>query len=426
MNLSRKTKIIFTTAVITAVAVLLFINLKNPQKELSYIIKAEEGVTSPHFAKVLGDLMGPPFLPGNHVVGLYNGEQIFPAMLEAIANAKHTIAFESFIYWSGTIGEKFANALTERAKAGVKVHVLLDWVGSDRVDEAHIKKMEEAGIEIVRYHALRWYNLARLNNRTHRKILVIDGKVGFTGGVGIADEWDGNGMHPEKWRDTHYRIEGPVVRQMQSAFMDNWLKTRPEVHHSKFYFPEIEEKGNLTAQMFKSSSREGGSSVRLMYLLAIAAARKSIYLESAYFVPDQRTIDDLVAAKKRGVEIHIIVPGKKTDSKILRHASRGQWGPLLEAGIRIYEYQPALFHCKVLIIDDYFVSVGSTNFDSRSFRLNDEANLNVLDSEFAKKELEIFKLDLSRSKEVSLEAWSNRPSKDKFVEKLTTLLHSQL
>ncbi len=423
---SKKFKIAATATFITAFVGIILVNIRNPQTQLAYQIDTIDGVSTRHFAKVLGDLMGPSFVSGNKITSLYNGDEIFPAMLEAIRSAKKTITFESYIYWSGKIGQEFALALSERARNGVKVHVLIDWVGSQKIDSAFIKDMKSAGVEVERYHALRWYNLSRLNYRTHRKILVVDGRIGFTGGVGIADEWSGNGNNPEKWRDTHYRAEGPVVRQMQAAFMDNWLKTRPEVHQSADYFPPSEEHvGASLAQMFKSSSREGGSSVRIMYLLAIAAAKESIQIESAYFVPDETTIAALVAAKKRGVDVSLILPGPLTDSIIVRHASAEQWGPLLEAGVKIYEFQKALFHCKVFIVDGTFVSIGSTNFDERSFRLNDEANLNVIDKEFAQREIATFQRDLAASEAVSLEKWKERSLSDKITEKIMIIFRSQ-
>lgn len=292
----KKYRLIIVTILLTAVGLLVYANLRSPQQEMSYRIEDTESVEDPHFAKVIGELLGPPLLPGNQIQGLYNGDQIFPAMLSAIASAKKSITFESYIYWSGQIGEQFVNALSERARAGVPVHVHLDWLGSQKIDESYLERMTKSGVQVERYHALRWYNLSRMNNRTHRKILVVDGEVGFTGGVGISDDWSGDGLQPEHWRDSHFEVRGPVVGQMQSAFMDNWLKSRPEVLHSPAYFPVSQPIGESRAQMFKSSSREGGSSVRIMYLMAITAARKSILLESAYFVPDPTTIDELVKA----------------------------------------------------------------------------------------------------------------------------------
>lgn len=422
---SKKIKIILIAVLSTLLCTLLIFNFRNPQKELRYHIEASAPVDSPFFLRVLSNLMGPPFTTGNQVQSLYNGDEIFPAMLKAIASAQKTITFESYIYWSGTIGDKFADALIERAQHGVRVHVMIDWVGSQKIKDSLIERMRAAGIEVEKYHALRWYNVSRLNYRTHRKILVIDGKIGFTGGVGIADEWSGNGQMADKWRDTHFQVVGPVVSQMQAAFMDNWLKTRPEIHNSADYFPELKPHGSSYAQMFLSSSQEGGSSVRIMYLLAIAAAQKSIHIESAYFIPDEATLEEILKARKRGVQVKLILPGPLVDSVIVRHASRGQWEPLFEAGVEIYEYQPALFHCKVFIVDGKFVSIGSTNFDERSFRLNDEANLNVVDEKFASLELQAFEKDLKLSKPVSHEAWLHRPLVDKFIEKFLVLFRSQ-
>ena len=423
---TQKVKLILITFVITMVIALAFANLRNPQKELSYKLDAVAATNTPHFKRVISELLGPPVVDGNNIRGLYNGEQIFPAMLKAIKSAQKTITFESYIYWSGEVGSQFVEALSERAQSGVKVHVLLDWVGSEKIDDAYIERMQKAGVEVERYHVLKWYNISRMNNRTHRKILVIDGKIGFTGGVGISDDWSGNGLDPKRWRDTHFEVEGPVVTQMQAAFMDNWLKTRPEVHQSPDYFPELEAKGQMPAQMFKSSSREGVSSVRIMYLLAIAAAKETIHLESAYFVPDSNTVAELVRARKRGVRVELIVPGSLTDAAIVRHASRDTWVDLLKAGVQIYEYQPAMFHCKVFIVDGHFVSIGSTNFDERSFRLNDEANLNILDSDFAAQQIKGFEIDKARSKLVTLEAWQNRPLMDRVFEVLTKPFQSQL
>jgi cardiolipin synthase A/B len=432
MNLPKNTmtvnKFKFAIWVIigTLVVLLFALNFFNPQKDLDYKIESTDSVESEHFKLVLSTLLGPPIAAGNKVQSYYNGDQIFPAMLDAINSAKKTITFESYIYWSGDIGKKFADALSERAQAGVKVHVLIDWVGSQKIDATYIERMTNAGVEVEKYHELKWYNFFRMNNRTHRKILVVDGRIGFTGGVGIADEWTGNGLDPNRWRDTHFKVEGPAVQQMQAAFLDNWLKVRPEVHQSEDYFPQLDSVGQAWAQMFKSSSREGGSSVHIMYLLALNAAKKSIQIENAYFAPDKTTIDALVNARKRGVEVTLIVPSKLTDSQIVRHASREQWGPLLESGVKIYEYQKAKFHCKVLVIDSYFVSVGSTNFDERSFRLNDEANLNVLDSDLAANELRTFSQDIIHSKEVTLEDWKNRPVTEKLIEKTAALFRSQL
>jgi cardiolipin synthase len=359
-------------------------------------------------------------------------------MLAAIRGATQSVTFETYIYWSGDIGRAFADALSERARAGVKVHVLLDWVGSAKIDEDFLKEMEASGVVIRKFHKPSWYDISRMNNRTHRKLLVVDGRVGFTGGVGIAPEWTGNAQDPEHWRDSHYRVEGPVVAQMQSVFMDNWIKASGEVLHGERYFPKIAPveaaaravaegaQSGGRAQMFSSSPTGGSESMHLMYLLAIAAATRTIDLSSAYFVPDALTVDALVAAMKRGVRVRIITPGPLIDARTVRRASRATWGPLLAAGAQISEFQPTMFHCKVFTVDGLLVSVGSTNFDNRSFRLNDEANLNIYDAAFAAQETRVFEDDLKRSTRLTHEAWQARPWHEKAMEHLSSLLATQL
>ncbi len=409
-----------------AVLVLLVVNLSSSEKRIEREIEHRYPVGDPQFVRVMGTLLGPAILPGNRVTALCNGDEIFPAMLDAIRSARRTITFETYIYWSGTVGRTFSDALTERARAGVKVHVLLDWVGSGKMDDAMIRSMEEAGVEVVKYHPLRWYNLGRLNNRTHRKLLVVDGRVGFTGGVGIADNWLGNAEDEEHWRDSHFRLEGPAVAQMQTAFMDNWIEARGEVLHSDRYFPELHPVGPHAAQLFKSSASEASESVRLMYLLSIASAARSVRIANAYFVPDDLAVTTLVAAQRRGAQVEIIVPGRHTDAVVVRQASRSRWGPLLEAGVAIYEYQPTMYHTKVMVVDEIWTSVGSTNFDNRSFRLNDEANLNILDPEFARGQVRVFELDKTRSERLTLERWRSRPWQQRARERLAGLLRPQL
>ena len=292
--------------------------------------------------------------------------------------------------------------------------------------------MKDAGVEVAEYNPLRlyqpsfWYRPTRINNRTHRKLLIVDGKIAFTGGIGIADEWAGHGQDPKHWRDNHYRIKGPVVAELQAAFLDNWLRTNGSVLHGNDYFPPLAAVGSYKAQTFKSSPRGGSESARLMYLMSISAASKTVRLASAYFVPDKFALDTFLQAAQRGVKIEIIVPGRHIDQEVVRQASRNKWPQLLAAGIRIYEYQPSMFHCKYLIVDDLWVSVGSSNFDARSFRLNAEANLNVLDSNFAAQQTAIFEQDKFRSRQITLEMLKPQPIWDKVLNKAVTPLSPQL
>jgi cardiolipin synthase len=413
--------LIAAAVVLTILIGLIVINFtaseRKVEKEISHLYTVDE----PQFLRSMGLLMGPSITEGNKTTELINGDRIFPAMLEAIRAARKTILFEIFIYWSGEIGNEVADALSERARAGIKVHVLLDWVGSAKVEEAIVEKMKKAGVEVRKYHPLRWYNLARMNNRTHRKLLIVDGIIGFTGGVGVAPQWTGDAQDPDHWRDSHFRVEGPVVAQMQSVMLDNWTKTTGVVLHGEDYFPELTRAGNEKAQMFASSPDGGSESMQMMYLLAITAATRTIDLCSAYFVPDKITRDALVTARGRGVRIRIIMPGKHTDERAVRRASRGLWGDLLRAGAEMYEYQPTMFHCKLMIVDGLMTSVGSTNFDVRSFRLNDEANLNVYDAHFAERMTRVFEADLARSRRTTLDQWLARPRTEKWREHALTM-----
>ncbi len=413
----------FVAGVLLAIIVA---NLSSSSKKVERKIDHLYGVRDPQFLRAMGSLLGPPIVPGNRVTALRNGDEIFPAMLEAIRGAAKSICFETFIYWSGSIGREFAEALAERARAGVEIHVMLDWVGSKRIDESLVALMADAGVEVRRYHPLRWYNVGRLNNRTHRKLLIVDGRVGFTGGAGIADNWLGHAQDPDHWRDSHYRLDGPAVAHMQAAFMDNWMETCGEVLHGEEYFPALEPTGPEPAQVFRSSADDGSESVRLMYLLSIACAERSVRLANAYFVPDSLAVRTLVEAQRRGATVEILVPGRHIDQQMVRRASRALWGPLLEAGVAIYEYQPTMYHVKVAIVDEIWTSVGSTNFDNRSFRLNDEANLNVFDSRFAEEQAGIFEEDKGRARRITLEEWRRRPWRERAIERLSALLRLQL
>lgn len=421
---SRKSKllIILGSVLTTLVVVLLALNLTLGEKKIREDIPRLYSVADPQFERTMGVLLGPAIVGGNRAQALQNGEEIFPSMLEAIRGAQKTINFETYIYWSEAIGKEFAEAFAERARAGVKVHVLIDWVGSSKMEQSYLDLMEAAGVEVRKYHPLKWYNLARMNNRTHRKLLVVDGRIGFTGGVGIAGQWTGHAQDPDHWRDSHYRVEGPVVAQMQAVAIDNWIKTTGHVLDGPDYFPELKPVGDDHAQVFSSSPQGGSESMRLMYLLALTAAQKSIQLAVSYFVPDEMTRRVLIDAARRGVKVQIIVPGEHMDVEVVRRSSRGMWGELLQAGIEIYEYEPTMYHCKVMIVDDLMVSVGSTNFDDRSFRMNDEANLNVYNAAFARDQVVVFNDDLRHAHRITYEEWQNRPWTEKLHEQAARLL----
>jgi cardiolipin synthase A/B len=418
--------IIGITVLATALILVLLQNFKTPEKVVERKVEHRHAVSDPQFRREMSVLLGPAIVRGNQVTALQNGNEIFPAMLLAIRSAQTSITFETFIYWSGEIGEEFSQALSERARVGVPVSVIIDWVGSSKMEQSLLDSMQAAGVRLHRYRPLNWYNIGRMNNRTHRKLLVIDGRIGFTGGVGIADQWSGDGGDPEHWRDTHFRIEGPVVAQLQAAFNDNWIKTTGRVLNGPSYFPALREEGEMDAHVFVASPSGGSESMHLMYLLAIAAAEATIDLAASYFVPDKLLIEALIAARGRDVRVRILLPGPHIDSLTVKIASKADWGALLHAGAEIHVYQPTMLHTKLLVIDGEFVSVGSTNFDMRSIRLNDEASLNIYSGDFATRMTAVFEDDLLAAESYSLAQWKSRPLREKLSEKILLPIRSQL
>jgi cardiolipin synthase len=418
--------IVITTLCVTAFVLWVGANLATTEKRLLYRPRRLYTSGDADFRRALGILLGPPLVSGNRVTSLVNGEQIYPAMLNAIRTAQINITFETFVF-RDSIGATFIDELSIAARRGVQVHVLLDWLGSRTMDSNQLAAARAAGCDLQIYHPPSWYHLGRLNNRTHRKLLVIDGKLGFTGGVGMGVEWcDGcNGLPP--WRETHFKAEGPVVAQMQAVFIDNWIKTTGRVLHGAEYFPKLANNvGDMDAQMFGSSPVGGSESMHLMVLLALTASKSTIDIENAYFVPDKLTVEALCMAARRGVRIRIVVPGRFTDARIGRWAAQGLYGALLAAGIHIFEYQPTMMHCKVLVIDGVWSSVGSSNFDDRSFRLNDEANLNVFSEELAQVQTRLIDADIAQSRRMVLKKWRNRKFGRRVNERLALLLRSQL
>lgn len=413
---------------------LLLVNLWSPYKRIKFRIKTNYTVEDEEFKRSISGLIGGELIPGNCIRDLQNGDEIFPSMLEAIRGAQKSICLESYIFWKGKVGTEFTEALCRKASEGVVVNMLVDWLGSKDFDRKLLEQLRACGVHVFFYHPIRWYTLSRLNNRTHRKIMVVDGKIGFVGGVGIADEWQGNGLQPKRWRDTHYRVTGPVVAQMQAAFSDNWIMSQEEVPHGDRYFPDLtgqvqpqEGDFKVTAQMFQSGSDEGASSLRLLFLYSIAAAKRSIDISSPYFVPDEYTVHQLMKASvERGVKVRILVPGSRIDSRVARKASRAIWGELLQSGVRIFEYKPSMLHAKLMIVDDIWTCIGSANFDARSFRINDEANLNVHDRDFSLAPKAIYEKDLSVSKEVTYDVWVKRPIYKRITDYVLLLVRSQL
>jgi len=418
--------IVITTLLVTCLVLWIGANLATTEKRLLYRPRRLYTSGDADFRRALGILLGPPLVSGNRITSLVNGAQIYPAMLNAIRTAQTNITFETFVF-RDAMGATFVEELSAAAKRGVQVHMLLDWLGSRTMDSRLLAAARAAGCDLHLYHPPSWYHLGRLNNRTHRKLLVIDGKLGFTGGVGMGVEWDEGLSGVPPWRETHFKAEGPVVAQMQAVFVDNWIKATGRVLHGAEYFPKLpSDVGDMDAQMFGSSPVGGSESMHLMVLLALSAAKTSIDIENAYFVPDRLTVESLCAAAHRGVRVRIVVPGHYTDARIGRWAAHGLYGKLLEAGIQIFEYQPTMMHCKVMVIDGVWCSMGSANFDDRSFRLNDEANLNVFSADLAREQTALIDADIALSKRMVLKKWRNRRFGRRLNERLALLLRSQL
>ena len=412
--------------VILSAIVILVLNLLPEKREVRQPLSYQFATSDPQFLRTMNSVFGANLKAGHNIDTLVNGEAIFPSMLKAIAEAKETVNFLTYIYWSGEIAEVFANALAAKARDGLEVRVLLDWAGSIPFDQRLVDTMEAAGVVVYRFRPLHWYSIDRVNNRTHRKLLIVDGIIGFTGGVGIGDEWQGNARSPEEWRDNHYRVEGPAVSDMQAAFAENWLEASNEVLRGNKFYPAQYNHGPIIAQHVKSSPGGGSGSMHQMLLIALSASKTHVRIASAYLVPDSVMVAQLSELSLRDVRVDIIVPGNNTDVPMARRASRHLWGPLLKSGVRIHEYQPTMFHTKMVIIDEQWVSIGSANFDERSFRLNDESNLNVLDGNFARKQAALFDDDLNRSREVSLQEWEGRSAWNKLLDWGASLLRTQL
>ena len=413
-------------AVAAAVVALAAVNLAPEPSAIRSIVPHRFDAADPQFDRSMSSYSQGQIFDQNAVQTLVNGDEIFPAMLQAIGSAQSSINMETYIYWSGSVGHRFATALAAKARGGVEVRVLVDWLGSLPFDEDLIQIMTSAGVRFQRYRPIYWYTLDRVNNRTHRKLLIVDGRVAFTGGVGIADNWLGDARNPGEWRDTHYRIEGPSVSAFQAAFAENWLETAGESLQGERFYPRLAGAGKLKAQLILSSQPNGSEDMELMMLAAIGAAKDHLRIGMAYFVPDEIALQQILDARKRGVAVDVIVPNSLTDVPLVRKASRNFWGQLLRAGVRIYEFQPTMYHPKLLIVDDVWASFGSTNLDERSLRLNDEATLNVFGKQFAQTQIDLFNEDLNQSRQVTLAEWQARPLTEKVTDWLASRFHSQL
>ncbi len=393
-----------------------------------YELRGEDiDVGSDAFLRAAEALTSAPISTGNDADLLINGDRIFPAFLETIADAERSVNLLTYVYWRGEIARDVASALCARAREGVEVNVLLDAIGTVKMERELVRDMQEAGVTVARFRPLKPYAIRRANNRTHRKLLIADGRVGMTGGVGIADEWTGDAQDPDHWRDTHVRVRGPVVRGLQGAFAENWLEATGDVLVGPDYLPDLDPvAGGGPMQVVRSSAGVGDTNVEALYFLAIACARETLDLTAAYFAPRPAFIEALGDAAQRGVRVRLLVPGRHIDKGFVRLAGRGTYEELLEKGARIWEYGPTMLHAKTLTVDHRWASVGSVNFDNRSFQLHDEATLCVQSERFAGELDEQFERDLAVSEEIDAERWNGRPVHARVRERALTLARREL
>lgn len=391
-----------------------------------YGLDHEFSVDSEEFLSSIVGATGVPFEQGNRLDIYNNGDQFYPAMMDAVKQARFSITIEAFIYWGGEVGHMFAEALAERARAGVKVKLLLDAIGSSSIGEETLRILEDGGCQIAWFNPIKWYTIGRFNNRTHRKSLIIDGRIAFTGGAGIADHWRGNAQDPEHWRDMQIRMEGSGVTGLQTGFGQNWLGTTGELVSGFEFFPPQGAPGRIDLQTILSSPLTGASSARIMYYFSIVCARRQIYIANPYFVPDQAAIDTLIDARQRGVDVKVMVAGIHNDSRLARRSATRLYGRLLECGVEIYEYNRTMMHHKIMVVDGCWATVGTTNFDNRSFSHNEENNVCFYDPGCVEKLRKTFLEDLQGCDPITFEEWKDRGLWVRTQEVVASLLEEQV
>ncbi|HEU4905049.1 MAG TPA: phospholipase D-like domain-containing protein [Solirubrobacterales bacterium] len=399
------------------------------RREGAFGYEVIEGIEadSDDFMRAAEALTGHPIAAGCEVELLVNGDRIFPALLETIAGAERTLCLETYIYWKGDVAGEVAAAVCERARAGVECKVLVDALGGAQMESSLLDDMQRAGATVCRFRPPRPYALHRLTNRSHRRLLIADGRTGMTGGVGIAGEWEGDAKGPDEWRDSHLKVSGPVLRDMQGAFAEHWLEATGEVLAGEDYLPALEpDPDGDPAQLIRSNAGVGDTNTEAIYYLAIASARRSLDLTSAYFVPRPAFTEALCEAAGRGVEVRIVVPGPHIDKGFVRTAGRAAYAELIEAGVRIYEFMPTMLHAKSLAVDERWAMVGTMNFDNRSFQLHDEVTLGVWSERFNSRLRQSFEADLERCEAIGPDRWSRRPLRMRVAEGATKFIRREL
>ena len=412
---------------VAVVAAMLFLALFAPG--LPYRVAETEAcdLDSPDFLRMIEALTDAQVRRGGAVEVLTNGEVYYEAELEAISQAESSVNLEAYIFQKGEVADRFVRALAERARAGVRVKLVLDALGSFASWDSYFRELTQAGGRVAWYHPLRWHNWPRYNNRTHRELIVIDGRVGFIGGSGVADHWLKARDGRRRWRDTMFRVEGDPVLSLQATFAENWLEASGDILAGEEYFPDVEYGGDVQAFVVNSSPTTGGSTrARILFQMLLASARESVLITTPYFLPDRSARREMVrAVRERGVRLEIITPGVHSDHMLTRSSSRRLYGDLLKAGAKIYEYQPGMIHAKTMVVDGAWSVVGTTNFDNRSFGLNDEVNLAAFDRRLAARVASDFARDRAESREITYDEWRARPLWERAYEQFGRILERQ-
>ena len=385
------------------------------------------GSSSIRYRRALEGLLGVPATEGNSIEVLRNGDQIFPALLDAIRSAEATVDFLTFVYWEGSIGEEFAHAFADRARAGVRVRVILDALGAVSMEEKCLELMQEAGCQVEWFRPVEKLRFWENNHRTHRKVLICDEKVAYTGGIGIADEWRGDARNEHEWRDTHFRVQGPAVDGLRAAFVQNWAEGGRRLFDPDIdKFPDQPRAGSSVVQVVRGAAQSGWTDMTTLMRALLCLAERRVRITTAYFVPDDDTIQILCEAANRGVDVEILIPGPHADKRFVQLASESQYEKLLDSGVRIWAYQPTMLHAKIMTVDGAVANVGSSNFNSRSLEFDDEVNLVVFDSQVVAELDAHFEEDVARSEPVDPSSWEDRSVVQRVKEAATDLVERHL
>jgi cardiolipin synthase len=401
--------------------------MKVSSDKQSHEVKSEE-----YYQKVLESTLGIPFSDGNDIKVLQNGREIFPAMIGAIREAEEQIEMLTYVYWTGDIAYRFAKELSQKAEQGIRVRLILDSIGAAFMPSELTEMMEEAGVQIEWFRPVPQWKLWKTDNRTHRKVLICDAKVAYTGGVGIAEEWEGDARNPSEWRDTHFEVKGPAIFGLYAAFMENWIEAGRNLKLESFWEQTKQNKNesnggpSMRVQVVRTSASVRWSDIVMLYQTLIKMAQKSISITTAYFNPNSAIVNLLTDASRQGLEINIMIPGRHLDHRVAEVVGGESFDTLLDAGINLWHYQKTMLHSKIIVVDDLVCCVGSANFNHRSMLKDDEVNMVVIDNELASELNASFRDDLDYCVQIDKDGWRKRSVVRKGIEKLASLIKQEV